>query len=318
MSGAPVSSDELTILDLPSQRRTELIELMRHVYGSAMSEDEFDWFFDRNPTGGRMLSAAEQDGQVVGVLAMSLAHAVVGGVEEVIAFAVHAVTHPRARGRGIFSQLELRNEGLAAEAGASLALGFTNPMAGPILVGRLGWRDLYRMRLWARVLRPLRAARRLGGGGLPVTRGGTLARFGPAQEEAWRREAGRLGNCLVRSAEYLNWRYVDTPKDYRAFASANGYAVLGHGVHRGMSAAVVCDLVAPGSEARSLLRRCLREARGGADVALGVPPPGQRAVFLSLGFLPTPVRIRVIGKPLASDARLPDRWHFAPGDSDIF
>jgi len=310
---------DIAVFDLTPARRTEFLGLMQTVYGSAMSEEEFDWFFERNPTGGRILSAVEEDGgQLAGVLAMSFARAVVEGREELVAFAVHAVTHPRARGKGIFSRLELRNEERAEAAGAPLALGFTNPMAGPILVGKLGWRDLYRMRLWARVLRPLRALRRRGGGGLPPSRGTTLARFGPVQEEAWRHELGRWGNCLVRDPAYLNWRYVDTPKDYRRFSSVNGYAVVGHSIHKGVSAAVICDLVGPAREARSLLRHCLREARGGADIAIGVPAPGQRTAFLSLGFVPTPITIRVIGKPLRPDARLPERWHFAPGDTDIF
>jgi GNAT superfamily N-acetyltransferase len=315
---APSHGSDAPIFDLPAGRRDEFLELMREVYGTAMSEEEFDWFFERNPAGGRILSAVEDEGRVVGVLAMSFARALVEGDEKRVAFAVHAVTHPRARARGIFSRLELRNEELVAKAGASLALGFTNPMAGPILVRKLGWHDLYRMRLWARVLRPLRALRRRGGGGLPATRGGTLARFGRVQEEAWRNRLGRFGNCLVRDQEFLNWRYVDTPKDYRAFASENGFAVVGHALHKGVSAAVVCDLVAPPREARSLLRRCLREARGGADVAIGVPAPGQRAAFLSTGFVPTPITIRVIGKALGPEARLPERWHFAPGDTDIF
>jgi GNAT superfamily N-acetyltransferase len=308
----------LQLSDLGSERRGEFLGLMREVYGEAMSDEEFDWFFERNPAGGKVLSAAEEDARVLGVLAMSFARAVVEGREQRVAFAVHAVTHPASRGKGVFSRLELRNEERAAAEGAGLALGFTNPMAGPILVGKLGWRDLYRMRLWARVLRPLRAARRRGGGGLPATGGGTLEQFGAEQEQAWRRVAGEWGDCLVRDAAYLNWRYVDAPKDYRAFASPNGYAVVGHAVQKGFSSAVICDLVGPAREQRSLLRRCLREARGGADVAIGVPAPGQRAAFASLGFFPTPMTIRVIGKPLVPDASLPESWHFSPGDTDFF
>ncbi|MDQ3823868.1 MAG: GNAT family N-acetyltransferase, partial [Actinomycetota bacterium] len=222
----------MNLSDLGSERRDEFLELMREVYGEAMSAGEFEWFFERNPAGGRVLSAAEEDGRVLGVLAMSFARAVVDGREERVAFAVHAVTHPAARGKGVFSRLELRNEERAAEEGASLALGFTNPMAGPILVGKLGWSDLYRMRLWARVLRPLRALRRRGGGGLPASRGGTLERFGAAQEAAWRAARPAWGSCLVRDAAYLNWRYVDAPKEYRALASANGYAVVAHAVQK--------------------------------------------------------------------------------------
>ena len=308
----------MKLSDLGSERHDEFLGLMREVYGDAMSEEEFDWFFERNPAGERVLSAAEEDGRVLGVLAMSFARAVVDGAEQPVAFAVHAVTHPASRGKGVFSRLELRNEERAAAAGASIALGFTNPLAGPILVGKLGWRDLYRMRLWARVLRPLRALRRRGGGGLPPARGGTLERFGPAEEDAWRSVRGAWGNCLVRDAAYLNWRYADAPNDYRAFASPRGYAVVGHAVQKGFSSAVVLDLVGPPREQIALLRRCLREARGGADVAIGVPPPGQRAAFAALGFVPTPMTIRVIGKPLVDGAALPERWHFSPGDTDFF
>jgi GNAT superfamily N-acetyltransferase len=308
----------ISLSDLGSERRDEFLGLMREVYGEAMSAEEFEWFFERNPVGGRVLSAAEENGRVLGVLAMSRSRALVEGREQPVAFAVHAVTHPEARGKGIFSQLELRNEERAAEEGAALALGFTNPLAGPILVGKLGWRDLYRMRLWGRVLRPLRALRRQGGGGLPRGPGRTLERFGPEQEQAWRRVRGAWGNCLVRDAAYLNWRYLDAPKDYRAFASPNGYAVVGHAVQKGFSSAVLLDLVGPPREQLGLLRRCLREARGGADVAIGVPAPGQRAAYVALGFVPTPMTIRVIGKPLRADVSLPSRWHFAPGDTDFF
>jgi len=331
----------VAVSDFQSAQRDDFLGLMRDVYGQAMSCAEFDWFFERNPAGGRIVSVADDGDGVAGVLAMSPSRAVVEGDEQLVAFAVHAVTHPRSRGKGIFSMLELRNEELAAEAGATLALGFTNPMAGPILVGKLGWRDLYRMRLWIRLLRPLRALRRshlvaqshkVGSApdrssalvaqshkvGLPQGRGGALERFTEAQEAAWRRVRPRWGNCLVRDAAYLNWRYLDAPKDYRAFASPNGYAVVGHAIQKGVSAAVVCDLAGPTREARSLLRRCLREARGGADVAIGVPAPDQRAAWLSVGFVPSPQTIRVIGKPLREGVMLPERWHFSLGDTDFF
>jgi hypothetical protein len=143
-----------------------------------------------------------------------------------------------------------------------------------------------------------------------------LERFTDAQEQAWRACRDRWGSCLVRDAAYLNRRYLDGPREYRAFASENGYAVVGHAV-RSVNAAVVCDLVGPPAEQRQLLRRCLQEARGSAGVAIGVPAPGQRLAYLALGFGPSTRTIRVIGKPLRPDARLPSRWHFSLGDTDF-
>jgi hypothetical protein len=34
--------------------------------------------------------------------------------------------------------------------------------------------------------------------------------------------------------------------------------------------------------------------------------------------VPTPLTIRVIGKPLRPDAELPTQWHFSLGDTDFF
>ena len=147
----------------PAQR-DEFLALMQETYGAAMSPAEFDWWFDRNPAGPRILNEArDDDGTPLGALAMSFARMSHG----LAAFAVHAVTTPAARGRGVFSTLELQNEQEAAAAGATWALGFTNPIAGPILVGKLGWEDVTSLRIWARPKR----LRRRGKGGLRVERG---------------------------------------------------------------------------------------------------------------------------------------------------
>ncbi len=288
--------------------RDDFLGLLDEVYGEAMSTDEFDWFFDRNPAGPRLLSEVREDGRSLGVLAMSYARAQVAGEEQLVAFAVGAVTHPDARGRGIFGTLELDNEAKAAEAGATMALGFTNPMAGPILVGKLGWHDLYRMRLWARPLR----ARRTGEGSLAPRNGGYLDSFGEAQAAQWR--AADYGNALVRTAEYLTWRYLDAPRDYRVLGGDGGFAVVGHAVRKGFSAGVVCELVGP---AHKLLRRCVRESKG-CDIVLGVPGPGQSGAYLAAGFVPAPGTIRVIGKPLRDGVTVPADWDFTLGDTDIF
>ena len=170
---------------------------------------------------------------------MSYARAQVEGEEQQVAF---ASPRPRIRKRavaGSSATLELANEARAAAAGATMALGFTNPMAGPILVGKLGWHDLYRMRLWARPLR----LRRTGAGGLAPRSGEYLESFDARHEELWRAEGYR--NALVRSAEYLTWRYLDSPRDYRVLGDERGFAVVGHAVRKGFSAGVVCELVGP-------------------------------------------------------------------------
>jgi GNAT superfamily N-acetyltransferase len=270
--------------------RDEFLELMRETYGSAMSPAEFDWWFDRNPAGPRILNVARDGGgTALGVLAMSPARFENG----LAAFAVHAVTTPAARGRGVFSELELHNEQQAAAAGAHWALGFTNPMAGPILVGKLGWEDVTQLRIWVRPKR-LRPKRR-----------GELRK--PTEISTRPRELP--GHHIVRDEAYLRWRYAVSPRPY----AQAGDAVVTHAVWHGMSSAVVC-------EHGRWLNRAVRAVD--ADIAVAMVNPGEERSFLAAGFVPTPRRIRFIGKRLREDAPpLPrDRraWYLTLGDLDFF
>jgi hypothetical protein len=275
-------------------RRDDFLALMQENYGSAMSAEEFDWWFDRNPAGPRIVNEArDHDGTPLGVLAMSCAQMSQG----LAAFAVHAVTMPAARGRGVFSTLELGNEEAAAAAGAGWALGFTNPQAGPILVGRLGWEDVTSLRIWARPLR-LRLRRRRSGS---VRRAGSAEPFsaGPALE----------AHHIVRTPAYLDWRYGDSPRAY----ARTGDAVVTHATWHGWSSAVVCEH-GPG------MREALRLVD--ADLAVAMVNPGEERRFLRLGFVPTPRSIRFIGKRIREDAPpLPKErraWRFSLGDLDFF
>ena len=271
--------------------RDEFLALMTETYGTAMSAAEFDWWFDRNPAGPRILNAArEDDGTPLGALAMSLARFDNG----LAAFAVHAVTTPAARGRGVFSTLELHNEQQAAAAGAQWALGFTNPMAGPILVGKLGWEDVASLRVW---VRPKRLRRRAQGG---ITANDVV--LGPRTLD---------GRHIVRDNAYLDWRYAGSPRAYASF----GDVVVTHALWHGFSSAVVCE-TGTGRE----LRRAVRAVD--ADVAVALVNPGEERTYLAAGFVPSPRTIRFIGKRLSDDApALPhDRraWRLSLGDLDFF
>jgi GNAT superfamily N-acetyltransferase len=283
-------------------RREEFLALMRENYGSAMSIAEFEWWFDRNPAGSRILNEArDEDGTPLGVLAMSCLRMSQG----LAAYAVHAVTTPAARGRGVFSTLELYNEQEAARAGATWALGFTNPMAGPILVGKLGWEDVTSLRIWVRPKRVRKAQGRL--------------RVDPGMTPFEDRHAASFdAHHIVRDAAYLSWRYADSPRPYHRFETDAGWAVVTQAPWHGYSSAVICDAV--GSGVASLLRRCVNAVD--ADLAVAIVNPGEGRAYLAAGFVPTPRTIRFIGKRLTDDAPpLPKErraWRFTLGDLDFF
>lgn len=313
----------LTPVDYAPERRDDVRALMEEVFGSVASAEEFDWWHERNPAGRRLLSVVLDGERVAGASGMSFHRMALGGEEREVAFALDAATHPDYRGRGLWSALEVRNEEEAARAGAAAVLGFTNPMAGPILVGRLGWRDLTRLRLWARpVLRR--------GGRLP--RGvEEVERLGPEVEELYRAARAGWPNHVVRSADHLDWRYAESPRPYGLLAARgpggrlDGYAVLGQKRYARRDVGVLADLVVrpgAGGSGRALVRAAAgRLERGRVLVALLPAAGATRSAFVASGFVPTHRSIRFIGKPLRDGVSLPAgraAWHFSLGDMDIF
>ncbi len=334
---------DLRVAPYEPSRQDDLFALMDRVWGSHMPKAEFDWWFEDNPVGGRLVTLMEDGDAIVGVAAMSYFRTVLHGREQQVAMPVHVATDPGYRRRGIFPALEEANERAAADAGSPVTLTFPNSASHPIFVAGLGWTDLPSRRLWARVLKPgavprylLRRASPAGGlndaDPAPRARGAVrvvaVDRLDERADELWAEAAPALGNHLVKDAAYLNWRFAEAPREYRIFAALRGerlagLAVLGYAYRHGVAGGFLADLVAPPREREAvvaLLRRALEDVRGGADALIALPPPARphRAAFLQAGFLPTHKSIRFIGKVLRPEGHLAGPWHFALGDFDFF
>ena len=218
-------------------------------------------------------------------------------------FSVHATTDESVRGQGIFPALERRHEEEAEARGAAVVLAFASKPTAPIFLGPLGWTEVGRLRIWARPAPRLRRGR-LGG-----DRVGSFEHDGDAAA-AW-------PNHVVRDARYLNWRFCESPKGYEVFRADGGYAVLGHKLHRGQPIALVADMVA--DDVRPLLRVCLAATRSGARALFALPASHERPAYASLGFVPTPLSLHFMGKPLAGSLNRDVRaWRFTLGDTDFF
>jgi hypothetical protein len=336
----------LDIGRLAPAEREPYLELMRAVWGeTAMTDAERRWWFDGNPRGGGIVSVARDGGELLGTAAHSVFRWRIAGKERLVTYSVHAAVRPGARGRFVFPSLERINAEAAAELGAEVAFAFPNAASGRILVRRHGYHAFPPLRAWARVLSPLAPVRHLRGrpGPAPAlkepladarryrsVRVVPLERFGTVTDEAYARASSGWGSHLVRSADHLNWRYLDAPWGYRAFASirdgqVSGWSVLRVKRHAGAALAVIADLVAPAgafAETRALVRRALAEVER-ADAAIVLPPRdrAQRAALRSLGFLPAPLTVDFVGRPLVDGLELdpsPAAWHISLGDTDFF
>src|SRR5206468_4408455 len=120
-------------------------------------------------------------------------------------------------------------------------------------------------------------------------------------------------NHVIRDEAFLRWRYLDSPKGYRAVSGARAYAVVGRKRRGHRIAATVVDLVGDG-----IVRAALSQANG-CRVALALPAPEQRTAFASLGFVPTTYTLHFVGKSLTGRLDTdPRAWRFTLGDTDFF
>lgn len=322
-------SSTYEVVAFDATRRRDYLDLLREAWGEeSMTGAAFDWWFTGNPEGS-LLSVADKDGRTLGVAGHSLARAVVGGAPSIVQFSVHATTAAEARGLGIFRALESRHELEGAALGSKAVLAFASAPTRPLFLGPLGWTQIDRIRVWARPRLPI--LRRLVGrrsvrprlsrdaarsGGDPRVR--EVDRFGADADAVYRAAVPLLRNHLVRDSRYLNWRYLDSPKGYRAFTTPSGFAVVGRKRHRGIDTAYVAELLAPPEEASALFSRCLDATRQGAEVVVAVPTPTlTRSMLARAGFVPSTAVLDFMGRGLAEPLDA-GAWSITLGDTDFF
>ena len=211
---------------------------------------------------------------------------------------MHATTHESARGQGIFAELERKHEREAQERGVAVVLAFASAPTAPIFLGPLGWTEIARLRVWGRPLLSQAAA--------PAP----CERFDDPQDcaAAW-------PNHVVRDAEYLNWRFLDSPRGYRVVARrvrprrGRPHALPGD---RDGGAGRLHGRLARASAARARAHEGARDDRATRARASG----GSSS---PLGFVPAPHTLHLMGKPLADRLDLdPAAWRFTLGDTDFF
>ena len=285
----------------PAQR-DDYLRLLHDAWGdAALSGAEFDWWFSRNPEGS-LMSVARVDGRVIGVAAHSFYRMALAGGQRPATFSVHATTDPVARGRGVFVGLERKHEEEAKARGAAVVLAFASAPTAPLFLGPLGWTQVGKLRIWARPL-PRLSLRR--------GRAEQIQRF-----ELDADAAAGWPNHIVRDAEYLNWRYLDSPRDYVAYRAGGGYAVLGHKRHRGHPIALVADLVGP---VRPLLRACVAGVRPGTRALFGLPGAARDCGVRLVRIRADADVARLHGQAAGGRARPdPRSWRFTLGDTDFF
>jgi GNAT superfamily N-acetyltransferase len=287
------------IAEYGPDRRADVAALMERVWGALPAEAELAWMYESSPVRPASVLLGEEDGRLVGVVAMSFLRMSIGGAELVVGMPVGLATDPAHRGRGVFQTLQRANEERARETGIRLLLIVPNAASAAVLVWRLGWTKLPSLRVWVRG-RLLRARCR---------RAPAVERLPSPVTQC--HEQSRPGDRVLRDAAYLEWRFGTAPRPYLLLDGGDGYAVCGRRGRVGVVAAV-----SPKGARGDLLEEVAAATE--QRLLIAAPPPTERRRYALAGYLPTPRTFTVLGKSLHPEQPLPPRPHFELGDLDFF
>jgi hypothetical protein len=346
-----------TVREATPSDRADQARLFNTCFGKDKGADTFAWKYDRNPDGPAVSRVAcDEQGRIVGGYSYMPRRFLCDGRPVVLMQASDAMTMPEWRGQGIFSGLDDIVCAACGEDGIRLAWAYSGRLS---LNGflRNGWKLIGHAPLWryrfrsrpgllrlgrlgplASSVAPLldvylgwRSRRRFGAAREQVELR-RLERFEPDVDELFSACAPRVGLVGVRSAEWLNWRYVDNPTSrQQAFGLYRGGQLVGYVVaefHDG-HAFLVDHLARDEADRLALLGgfTAAAHAQGMAEAtALQFSHDPTVRPLLSLGYrrahgdLPFRARFPFIVRTCRSDAAGEDldmaRWRLSDGDRD--
>jgi hypothetical protein len=316
------ASDEVSIRACSASDREEQARLFNACFKKQLGAAELAWRYDQGPHGGSLsFVTRDTNGQPLSGYACNPRRVVSRGRHAtVVGETGDVMTHPSARGRGLFSDLDRACMRATADAQWTGVFGLPNRKSAPIFAGKLGWNVVGRIRPHTFLLkggsavrelrsregrlcglmsgvhtrRCARALQRLEQSGRAVAV--EAAPRAPMDVDAlWASVAADFDWMVCRDAAYLDWRFVRNPSGlHRLFAARSGAELEGYVVIQlprpGATLGYLVDLVAPEPAVRAaLIARALREleSAGAAAVeATAVDGGWWQGVLTGAGFLP--------------------------------
>ncbi len=248
--------------DLQREDRARLIELKEQVYDRPVDRAVFEWEYTRHPRARDIrVFVVEHERRIVAATTRLPAVFRLGGVDHPGHFNIDSMVHPEQRRRGRMRDLYL----FARTHMPPGSLGFSkgsSPSIYPLLLS-IGHREIQpntylvsypsatrwlmsRLHLRSTGSRPPASVAAVSPpAGFEDFR--PIERFGARFDAYFEKVSRRLGGVFVRSAAYMNWRYLDIPhRQYFAFermeaGATAGVVVLGLGGDQGHLVDVLWD-----------------------------------------------------------------------------
>ncbi len=228
-----------------------LCELFYEVFGDGKGTDYWDWKYYQNPAGSHASVIALHGSEVVGILGGIPLRMKVGGDTLLACQGVDTVISGRHRKSSTFFKLEARVTEQMEKAQLAFRYAFTIKETYRLFTTARGFSGVCPIIKMAKVINPrpyLRqkiemglltdmlggvakcAIRRWNKKKLSVPEGVDIvdtSRFDHRFDDLWQRERGNYEIAVARNSDYLNWRYVDAPRQYKIFGVESRQVVKG-------------------------------------------------------------------------------------------
>ena len=360
---APAAAgDDFTVASCGPDQRAEQAELFNACFTKSVDAAGLTWRYDDNPH-GRASSFVTRNASSLAVSGYACSpRRMLAGTDESTLAAVgqtgDVMTHPDWRKRGLFSDLDRAAMAETAGRGWPLVFGLPNRRSAHIFL-TLGWERVGTVRPWCFVLQADSASRamrhregRLAGLLTPLAarrgRGarrrleGPLERFSVVSLDRFPSEVLELSRAteachsamVRRDAEYLNWRFIDSPSGlHRVLGLFEGGALAAYAVVQvprpgTPPGGFLVDVLARDTEARhAAVAAGLAELdRLGASYvqATAIDGSSWSETLERTGFQPPKpdnhliviLHVHAPEHPLVAAARDPAGWYFTDGDRD--
>ena len=183
-----------------------------------------------NPAGESLVWVAENQGNVVATFSVMPMNYFVEGEEVRGSHSIAMIVHPDWQNRGLIKFVAEDALRATEEEGIPFTYGYPNDNAYALHIKLLGYEDVSRQKLWERKLVPDKNI------GKNIEDFGVdwrpIEKFDLLVDQLWNRAKLELQVAVIRSKEFLNWRYLFRPDvEYHVFGAYDreglrGYCVL--------------------------------------------------------------------------------------------
>ncbi len=338
MKNGPLSTNYI-VRSITADDYEEITRLLEIGLGKSdvpRTREFWEWKHVRNPFGISTGIAAEQEGKIIGLRVLMRWMWGAAGKNYQAVRAVDTVTHPEWRGKGIFSRLTSNLLEEMQKNGVSFVFNTPNRYSKPGYL-KLGWKEVTRIPLWIRPLKPLRIAWSfLQKKEPPVLKNESSSISHVLQSSDWEECLNNFSSesrlHTIRTGDYLQWRYAEIPgfvyhARCRSEKNSSALIIFRHRQRRGLQELSISELLASpdGAElGKDLLEETVRAS--GADYAAAIAANGtvEQTLFRKSHFLPLGKRgpsftVRQLENPVPGIDILDwSNWRCSIGDLELF